>query len=53
MKAEQVEIYQKATAPLRDSFSAAKAARLQIFAGSKARFTQSVPAPLLTGVNDA
>jgi hypothetical protein len=53
MKAEQVEIYQKASAPLRESFMAAKAARLQAFAGSKARFTQSVPASLLTGVNDA
>lgn len=52
MKAEQVEIYQKASAPLRESMSAAKAARLQIFAGSKARFSSSVPAPLLTGVTD-
>ncbi len=52
MSAEQVEIYQKASAPLREIFSAAKAARLQVFAGSKARFSSSVPAPLLTGVND-
>jgi hypothetical protein len=52
MKAEQVESYQRASAPLRESFEAEKAARLQIFAGSKARFTPSVPAPLLAGVGD-
>jgi hypothetical protein len=52
MKAEQVENYQKASAPLRESFLAEKAARLQIFAGSKARFSSSVPAPLLSGVGD-
>jgi hypothetical protein len=47
MKAEQVESYQKASAPLRESFTAAKAARLQIFGGNKARFNPSVPAPSL------
>jgi len=52
MKAEQVESYKRAIAPLRESFTAAKAARLQVFAGSKARFTPSVPAPLLTGADE-
>jgi hypothetical protein len=52
MQAEQVENYQKASAPLRESFAAEKAARLQIFAGGKARFSSSVPAPLLAGVGD-
>jgi hypothetical protein len=52
MKAEQMENYQKASAPLRENFAAEKAARLQIFAGGKARFTPSVPASLLVGVGD-
>ncbi len=52
MKAEQVEIYRKAIAPRLEHFNAAKAARLQVFAGSKARISSSVPAPLLTGVSD-
>jgi hypothetical protein len=53
MNAEQREIYQKASAPLRESFSAAKAARLQIFAGGKARFSSSVPASLHSGATES
>jgi hypothetical protein len=52
MQAEQVENYQKAAAPLRESFLAEKAARLQIFAGGKARCPSSAPAPLLAGIGD-
>jgi hypothetical protein len=51
MKAEQVEIYRKAIAPRLEHFTAAKAARLQIFAGGKARISSSVPAPLLSGTS--
>jgi hypothetical protein len=51
MTAEQTENYQRASEPLRVVFAAEKAARLQIFAGSKARVSSSVPAPLLTGVS--
>jgi hypothetical protein len=51
MKAEQVVTYRKAIAARLEHFSAAKAARLQIFAGGKARISSSVPAPLLTGTS--
>jgi hypothetical protein len=51
MSAEQVEIYRKAVVQWQEHFTAAKDARLQIFAGGKARISSSVPASLLSGAS--
>jgi hypothetical protein len=52
MNAELVEGYQKIIASKWEQFTAAKAVRLQVVAGSKARISSSVPAPLLSGDSD-